>query len=135
MSPFPSLWSDKIQGKACSSVKSIENTSAEPDNNSLLREKITRYLKKEGWLNKTDLNPFSILKACLAFLASSRAPVLIINLEDLWLEDRPQNIPASGDKYPNWQRKACYSIEDISGKPKLGEIMSMVNDIIEGKRI
>lgn len=133
MPPFASLWFDQNQEMACSIAQSDEVATMQSDNNSTLRRKLIDYLRGRGWLKEANLNPFSVLRACLAFLAASRAPVLLINLEDLWLESRPQNIPASGDKYPNWQRKAYYSIEDICEKSKLGEIMSMVNDIIEGK--
>ena len=134
MPPFASLWFDENQQMACSGFRSIEDISVQSNNNSFLRDKLINYLKKAGWLKEGDLRPLSVLKACLAFLAASRSPVLLVNLEDLWLESRPQNIPASGDRYPNWQRKSYYSIEDIHDKPKLGEIMSMVNDIIEGKK-
>lgn len=44
-------------------------------------------------------------------MAASRCSFLLINLEDLWLEELPQNIPVSGNKYPNWQKKTKLSFE------------------------
>jgi 4-alpha-glucanotransferase len=36
---------------------------------------------------------------------------VLVNLEDLWLERRPQNVPGTTDEYPNWRRRARYPFE------------------------
>jgi len=46
-------------------------------------------------------------------LAASPARYLIVNLEDLWLEDRPQNVPGTSDERPNWKRRMRRSLDDI----------------------
>jgi 4-alpha-glucanotransferase len=38
--------------------------------------------------------------------ARSDAPITLVNLEDLWGETRPQNVPGTLDEYPNWRRRA-----------------------------
>ena len=37
----------------------------------------------------------TVLSAWLNFLAASQARIMVVNLEDLWLETRPQNVPGS----------------------------------------
>jgi 4-alpha-glucanotransferase len=56
----------------------------------------------------------AVMQGCLAYLASSRAYVQAVNLEDLWLETRPQNVPGTTVQNPNWQRRARRSFEDFS---------------------
>ena len=37
--------------------------------------------------------------------------MMLVNLEDLWLETQPQNIPGTSEECPNWRNKARYSFE------------------------
>ena len=37
--------------------------------------------------------------------------MVLVNLEDLWLEERPQNVPGTTHDYPNWRRPARYTLE------------------------
>lgn len=76
-----------------------------------LTQTLVGFLKRQGWLKSSSPNAQSLLKACLGFLGASPAALVLVNLEDLWAETRPQNIPGSRDERPNWQRKARYSIE------------------------
>jgi 4-alpha-glucanotransferase len=55
----------------------------------------------------------AVLRACLAYLASSRAYVHVVNLEDLWLETRPQNVPGTTVQNPNWRRRARHALEEL----------------------
>ena len=72
------------------------------------------------WQRRKLLNPSrkklsrieqkKILLDCLYKLSKSRSQFLLINLEDLWFETRPQNIPIS-KKYPNWRRRTKMPFE------------------------
>lgn len=58
------------------------------------------------------------LRACLGRLAHSAAGCVIVNLEDLWLEPHPQNVPGTGPgQYPNWRRRARYGLERLQRLP------------------
>ena len=62
----------------------------------------------------------ALLWACLDRLARSAASVVIVNLEDLWLEPRPQNVPGTGPaEYPNWRRRARYRLEALKKLPEV----------------
>ncbi len=55
----------------------------------------------------------AILAGSLALLARSRARTVMVNLEDLLLERRPQNLPGTGTERPNWRRKAAATVEEL----------------------
>ena len=55
-----------------------------------------------------------VLKGCIEFLESSNASVVLHNLEDLWGETRPQNIPATTSEHANWRRRLRYSMDRLS---------------------
>jgi 4-alpha-glucanotransferase len=56
-----------------------------------------------------------ILADCLASLARSAAKTVLVNLEDLLLERRPQNVPGTGAERRNWRRKVAVALEDLPG--------------------
>ncbi len=53
------------------------------------------------------------MRAAVRFLSSSEAGIVIVNLEDLWLETEPQNRPGTGSEARNWRRKAALSMEGL----------------------
>ena len=59
-----------------------------------------------------------VLSACLEELARSDARCLMINLEDLWWEREPQNVPGTTER-PNWRRRARYGVEELDAVPGL----------------
>ena len=70
-----------------------------------------------------------MLEACLAQLASSPAPMVLVNLEDLWQETLPQNTPGTWSERPNWQRKTRYGWETFWNLPDVLRILRTVNDV------
>jgi 4-alpha-glucanotransferase len=48
-----------------------------------------------------------------AWLANSDASLVLMNLEDLWLEPRPQNVPGTSSERPNWQRPFARSFAAV----------------------
>ncbi len=45
--------------------------------------------------------------------ARSSAPLTLVNLEDLWGERQPQNVPGTTDEHPNWRRCAALPLPAI----------------------
>ena len=68
----------------------------------------------------------SLLRRSLALLARSRADLMVITLEDLWLETKPQNVPGTSRENPNWRRKARYGLEELDAVPQLNDILALV---------
>jgi hypothetical protein len=71
----------------------------------------------------------ALLEGCLTFLSASPAPVVLVNLEDLWLEREPQNVPGTSDERPNWQRKARYASEAFQEMPTVLDPLRTINDL------
>lgn len=88
---------------------------------------LVKFLEKEGWLKFKTTNVKAVLEACLKYLAAGPARILLINLEDLWLEMAPQNVPGTQNEYPNWQRKARCALETFSRMSQYVEILQEVN--------
>ena len=57
----------------------------------------------------------NVFEGCMDFLAKSRAGIVLQNLEDLWGETKPQNIPATTTEHANWRRRMRYSMERLHG--------------------
>jgi 4-alpha-glucanotransferase len=91
------------------------------------REALAGYLRARNWLPEAGADPVAILKAWLCLLASSDVDMLLINLEDLWLEAAPQNVPGTWQERPNWRRKARLPMADICTSESVTEILQAVN--------
>lgn len=71
----------------------------------------------------------TLLGSCLDQLAAGPARIVLVNLEDLWRETEPQNVPGTHDERPNWQRKARYSFEEFSTRADVVEPLKRVDEL------
>jgi 4-alpha-glucanotransferase len=62
----------------------------------------------------------------LQFLSDSMANVVLVNLEDLWGETLPQNVPATSTERPNWRRRIRPGLEQIRKMGGIAEVLSNV---------
>jgi 4-alpha-glucanotransferase len=69
----------------------------------------------------------------LRSILDSPARLLLVNLEDLWLETRPQNIPGTSNERPNWRRKSRYRFEEFSKMPQVLEVLSELTSLHNAK--
>ena len=69
------------------------------------------------------------MQAWLSYLANGRTSLLLANLEDLWLEPLPQNVPGTWEERPNWKRKARYSLEQIREMSTVRESLNAIDEI------
>ncbi len=74
------------------------------------------------------------MKAILNLLAASPAYALLVNLEDLWLETHPQNIPGT-QRSRNWSRKARYAFEEFSQLPQVIDVLREIDRARKGVNI
>ena len=66
----------------------------------------------EGVLPPDADDAMPALGGILSHLGRSRAGMVIVNLEDLWLERRRQNVPGGSDP-ESWRRRARLSLEEF----------------------
>jgi 4-alpha-glucanotransferase len=69
------------------------------------------------------------LRGALSALCRSPAEVVLINLEDLWLEPKPQNVPGTRREYPNWRRRLARSIEALTSEEELCDFLRTLRDL------
>ena len=91
-----------------------------------VRRALARFFHRQGVLPSPSDNENVLVRASLAWLAASAAAVVLINLEDLWLETAPQNLPGTGTERPNWRRRARYSLEQLASRPSVVEALRLV---------
>jgi len=101
--------------------------SAERQTRAVQKEALIALLRRRGHLGEaTDTE--AVLKAWLLELAQGPADLVLINLEDLWSESRPQNVPGTWNERPNWRRKARYRFEEFSTMAKILPTLKAVRD-------
>jgi 4-alpha-glucanotransferase len=76
-----------------------------------LRTRLRQWAGAEGLTG--DDAARRVLLTLLDWIASSDAAIHIVNLEDLWLETRPQNTPGTTVERPNWRRRAKHDVASL----------------------
>jgi 4-alpha-glucanotransferase len=59
-----------------------------------------------------------LLDALVDDMGRSDASIVLVNLEDLWLEPRPHNVPGTSSERPNWRRRAAHPLDGIDDLPR-----------------
>lgn len=126
---FMSFWTGAdIDDRLALGLLDQEQAQQEHGYRSAQRDALVAYLRSMGRLGD-DVTPATVLEAWLVFLASGAEEFLLVNLEDLWLETAPQNVPGTWQERPNWQRKARYSLEEICAMPEVFTVLRTIGDI------
>ena len=68
-----------------------------------------------------------ILRGSLQVLGQSEAEAVLVNLEDLWLEPAPQNVPGTGAPEPNWRRRARFSLKTLDDLPNVVDTLAALD--------
>jgi 4-alpha-glucanotransferase len=91
-------------------------------------QRTAAYLRSRGFLAAGEVDGAAVMRAFTEFLAASPAELVIVTLEDLWLEPSPQNVPGTrADERPNWRRKLVPSLERILADAGAQGILAMVD--------
>jgi len=96
------------------------------------RRALVGFLRSEGMLAGSADDAGSVLQAASDWLAASPASVLLLNLEDLWLETEPQNTPNTYLERPNWRRKLRRTFEGFANDPALLAALKKVDELRSG---
>ncbi len=123
--PFAAFWrGDDIEQRVKLDLLDEEEADAESIDRAALRRRVASYLMQKGWSIDPDaLDDESVRTALCGLhehLAQSPADLVLVNLEDCWLERESQNMPGTTGLH-NWRRRAAYCLEEIergaAGKP------------------
>jgi 4-alpha-glucanotransferase len=130
MPPFAAFWQG-LDIEERRRIGLLDRAGVKEEKNRLLSMKkaLIAFLRDGHWLQGAENDIAAVLKACLSFLAASQARMVLINLEDLWLETQPQNIPSTRREYPNWRRRAQYTFEQFSQLPQVVDTLLTVSGL------
>lgn len=128
MSPFASFWTGlEIDDRLDLGLLDETGASEAREERAAMRRALVALLRRLDLLSPESLDPEAVLEASLAMLAAGPAPIVLVNLEDLWAETLPQNTPGTLDQRPNWRRRARYSFEQFRELPGVSRILNTVN--------
>lgn len=86
---------------------------------------LTAYLQQRG-LTGADPGPHALMRGSQLLLAEGDSELLLLNLEDLWLEPQPQNVPGTWRERPNWRRRAALSSAEMRERSEVLELLRAV---------
>ncbi len=88
----------------------------------LAPERFAEFLSESGEPSYGD----ALGEAILAYLARSRARLLLVQLEDIAGEAEQANLPGTTDAHPNWRRRLSLRLEDLLAGPAMARIAALV---------
>ncbi len=104
------------------------DSDSERSHRQEMKEALVRWLTEMGLLGEST-GVESVVRGILKCLGSSRAGLVLANLEDLWQETQPQNVPGTSHERPNWLRKARFDLETFTTRmPKVAQALRDLND-------
>ncbi|MFH0914467.1 MAG: 4-alpha-glucanotransferase [Chloroflexota bacterium] len=128
MFPFAAFWQGQdIQARRKLGILKKERARGETEARGAVKDALLAFLRNQGWLKEGSPDEAALLRACLSYLAASPARLVTVNLEDLWGETQPQNIPSTREEEPNWRRRARYSMEEFTQMPAVQETLQELN--------
>lgn len=132
---FAGFWNgDDIHDRMALGLLSTPEGDRQRRDRAASREAVTAYLRAHGWLEEEEPEPLAVLRAWLCYLANGNADLVLVNLEDLWLEPLPQNVPGTWEERPNWKRKAQFSLEQIHQMDTVAEILKTIDQLRKARR-
>ena len=103
-----------------------KGAAEEHEKRAAIRSSVAKLLKARGLLPTQDGDTKGVLEALLQFLSGSRAEIVLVNLEDLWLEREPQNVPGVPDR--SWKQKLRFTLEEMRGNEAVVGVLRGVNE-------
>jgi 4-alpha-glucanotransferase len=131
MPPFTAFWQGSdIGGRRELNQLDGAGAKKEAKDRESIKGALIRFLAQRGWLaSHPSPDGEMALRAVLNFLSASNAVVVLVNLEDTWLEKEPQNIPGTQGQRPNWSRKARYGFKTFSQLPEVINVLCEIDRI------
>jgi len=88
----------------------------------LLPERFADFLSADG---EPTYSP-ELGGAILAYLASSRARLTLVQIEDVAGEDEQANLPGTTEAHPNWRRRLSARLEELLAGREMARIAALV---------
>jgi len=126
MPPFAGYWrGHDIDDRHDLGLIDADGGRTEHEARRTLRARVVAFLRRRGLLHGEE--EADVLAACLRHLGLSRARMVLVNLEDLWLETQPQNTPGIGDdRRPIWRPRLRLTIEQAQARADVMELLGQL---------
>lgn len=79
--------------------------------------------------SRADPESVKVAAALYETLARSEAGTVLVNLEDLWDEREPHNVPGTWRERPNWLRRADRDLQAITSDPAIAAMTAALRDL------
>jgi 4-alpha-glucanotransferase len=136
MPPFAAYWNaldvDLRQEMGLIDAAEVQTERGKRDD---LARALSAHLRRTGMLSdgtvdrllnrKADTD--DALSGLLQLLAHSPAHITLVNLEDLWLEQEPQNVPGTSHEKPNWRRRMRYTLDELRNTTELDQTLQRID--------
>lgn len=124
---FAGFWNaSEIADRVELGLLDAAQAAQEQDYRAAQRQALIAFLRGHNLLAQDSEDPLAVLNGWLGFMAGSGADLLLINLEDLWLETLPQNVPGTWNERPNWRRKARHALASLRANRSVLDILAAV---------
>jgi 4-alpha-glucanotransferase len=121
---FAGFWrGSEIDDQLALGLIDEEEHAAAMEERAELRQALSRSVGAGG-----EVEPALVRQRLLERLAGSPARYVLVTLEDLWLEERPQNVPGTSGERPNWTRRASRSLNEITSDAALRRMMNAIGE-------
>jgi 4-alpha-glucanotransferase len=120
------LWADDVAARA--RAGDLSPTEAERERSARDRWR-ARLFEELGSVDQpqTAAATSTALEGCLAHVARSEAPLVLVDLEELWDERRPQNYPGTGPENGNWTGRAACTLDELMADLRSSEMLTRVD--------
>ena len=127
---FAGFWADQdIDDRVSLGRLNDSGADASRGDRAGLKTALVDFLQNRELLPNADQHLVEledIVRAVVAHLSQSPARLVLLNLEDLWLEPNPQNVPGTSDERPNWRRRFRNSLEEANNMDSVERAISTV---------
>jgi 4-alpha-glucanotransferase len=125
MSTFAAVWSGAdLADRHSLGLLDDDGLAREQRRRAELRPAVT------AWLGLgADADATAVLRGVNGALARSDAPLVVVNVEDCWLESQPQNVPGTTEAVrPNWRHAAAHPLEAWEDQPGVLDAVEALAD-------
>ncbi len=129
MFPFSVFWDCKeieARNKYCK-VPEVQKAMEKKEQMEFIIA-LKNYLLRNNWLSLKE-DAVEAFYACIKMLSSSKAKYLLIELENLCHEKKPQNVPGTVNEYPNWRKKVKVDMETLRKDKRILNLLTKINEL------
>ncbi len=132
---FAAWWkAEDLELRESLALMDTEERQHEAKRRERLKRTLIDQLQRAGWISSDEPSLAEITVAAHQFLAASDADIVIVNLEDLWHETLPQNVPGTSTERPNWRRRAELSFQQLEHHDIVLRILDFVQQLRQPDR-